>query len=238
MSWRGATRNEGAGVPGPDKGRRPDHHPQQRRGRGARRAGARLRPRSRRARRPHHRDLGKAVAVQIFGTNTGLSTDTSSVEFTGKPMEMRVSRDMLGRIFDGLGKPMDGYPESFSSAAPGRQWRAHQSGRAHVSQGLHPDGHLLHRRHEHADPRTEAAHLLGQRSSPQPSGRADHPPGARSSPPTSHSSWCSPPWASSTTWRGSSSIPSRQAAFLPMSSCSFPLPTTRPSRGSSRPGAR
>ena len=57
----------------------------------------------------------RAVAVQIFGTNTGLSTDTSSVEFSGTPMEMRVSRDMLGRIFDGLGKPMDGYPASFSS---------------------------------------------------------------------------------------------------------------------------
>ncbi len=56
-----------------------------------------------------------AVAVQIFGSNTGLSTDTSSVEFTGSPMAVRVSRDMLGRVFDGLGKPMDGYPESWSS---------------------------------------------------------------------------------------------------------------------------
>ncbi len=57
----------------------------------------------------------RAVAVQIFGPNTGLSTETSSVEFTGRPMEMRVSRDMLGRIFDGLGKPLDGYPQEFSS---------------------------------------------------------------------------------------------------------------------------
>ena len=53
--------------------------------------------------------------MQIFGTNTGLSTETSAVEFTGNPMEMRVSRDMLGRIFDGLGAPIDGYPASFSS---------------------------------------------------------------------------------------------------------------------------
>ncbi len=57
----------------------------------------------------------RAVAVQIFGSNTGLSTETSSVEFSGAPMEMRVSRDMLGRIFDGLGEPMDGYPAPFSS---------------------------------------------------------------------------------------------------------------------------
>jgi V/A-type H+-transporting ATPase subunit B len=57
----------------------------------------------------------KAVAVQIFGPNTGLSTESSAVEFSGAPMEMRVSRDMLGRIFDGLGYPMDGYPAPFSS---------------------------------------------------------------------------------------------------------------------------
>ncbi len=57
----------------------------------------------------------QAVAVQIFGPNTGLSTESSAVEFTGSPMEMRVSRDMLGRIFDGLGEPMDGYPAAFSS---------------------------------------------------------------------------------------------------------------------------
>jgi V/A-type H+-transporting ATPase subunit B len=57
----------------------------------------------------------RAVAVQIFGPNTGLSTETSSVEFTGRPLEMRVSRDMLGRIFDGLGRPLDGYPPAFSS---------------------------------------------------------------------------------------------------------------------------
>lgn len=57
----------------------------------------------------------RTVAVQIFGPNTGLSTETSAVEFRGSPMEMRVSRDMLGRVFDGLGNPMDGYPAPFSS---------------------------------------------------------------------------------------------------------------------------
>ncbi len=59
----------------------------------------------------------KAVAVQIFGSNTGLSTENCTVEFKGEPMEMRVSRDMLGRIFNGLGKPMDGYPAPFGSIA-------------------------------------------------------------------------------------------------------------------------
>jgi V/A-type H+-transporting ATPase subunit B len=58
-----------------------------------------------------------AVAVQIFGSNTGLSTESCTVEFRGQPMEMKVSRDMLGRIFNGLGKPMDGYPAPFGTLA-------------------------------------------------------------------------------------------------------------------------
>lgn len=56
-----------------------------------------------------------AVAVQVFGPTTGLSIQETSVEFLGKPLELRVSVDMLGRIYDGLGRPIDGYPEPFSS---------------------------------------------------------------------------------------------------------------------------
>ncbi|GAB4222405.1 MAG: ATP synthase subunit B [Spirochaetales bacterium] len=56
-----------------------------------------------------------AVAVQVFGPTTGLSIEETSVEFLGTPLELRVSLDMLGRIYDGLGRPIDGYPEPFSS---------------------------------------------------------------------------------------------------------------------------
>jgi V/A-type H+/Na+-transporting ATPase subunit B len=56
-----------------------------------------------------------AVAVQIFGSNTGISTENCSVEFRGRPMEFRVGKDILGRIFNGLGRPIDGYPDTFSS---------------------------------------------------------------------------------------------------------------------------
>ncbi|MFQ3619591.1 MAG: V-type ATP synthase subunit B [Spirochaetales bacterium] len=56
-----------------------------------------------------------SVAVQVFGTTTGLSIEETTVEFLGNPLELRVSEDMLGRIYDGLGRPIDGYPEPFSS---------------------------------------------------------------------------------------------------------------------------
>lgn len=58
-----------------------------------------------------------AVVVQVFGTTTGLAPESSTIEFTGKPLAVRASRDMLGRVFDGLGRPRDGHPAPFSSHA-------------------------------------------------------------------------------------------------------------------------
>ena len=72
--------------------------------------------------RDNGRRLGRVVdmsgdwtAVQLFGSNTGLSAADSRVEFLGKPMELRVGPGLLGRIFNGLGEPVDGYGEIFSS---------------------------------------------------------------------------------------------------------------------------
>lgn len=52
---------------------------------------------------------GKAV-IQVFEGTRGLDTKDTTVLFTGKPMELGVSVDMLGRIFDGKGMPIDGAP--------------------------------------------------------------------------------------------------------------------------------
>jgi len=52
---------------------------------------------------------GKAV-IQVFEGTRGLDTKNTSVIFTGKPMEIGVSMEMLGRIFDGKGQPIDGAP--------------------------------------------------------------------------------------------------------------------------------
>jgi V/A-type H+-transporting ATPase subunit B len=72
--------------------------------------------------RDEGRRLGRVVdmsdrwsAIQIFGSNTGLSADETRVEFLGKPMELRVGTGLLGRIFNGLGEPIDGYGDIFSS---------------------------------------------------------------------------------------------------------------------------
>lgn len=57
----------------------------------------------------------KTAVVQIFGSTTGLDLDSTTVEFLDKPMELRVGKGLLGRIFNGLGEPIDGYPEIISS---------------------------------------------------------------------------------------------------------------------------
>jgi V/A-type H+-transporting ATPase subunit B len=57
----------------------------------------------------------KAVAVQLFAANTGLTLDDTKIEYLGKPLELRVGPDLLGRIFDGLGRPADGHPEILTS---------------------------------------------------------------------------------------------------------------------------
>ncbi|MCL2214219.1 MAG: V-type ATP synthase subunit B [Treponema sp.] len=72
--------------------------------------------------RDNNKKLGRVLdlsedwaAIQIFGSSTGLSADDTRVEFLDKPMELRVGMGLLGRIFNGLGEPIDGYGSIFSS---------------------------------------------------------------------------------------------------------------------------
>lgn len=53
---------------------------------------------------------GKAV-VQVFEGTSGLAITGTKAKFLGKTMTMPVSNELLGRVFDGLGRPNDGLPE-------------------------------------------------------------------------------------------------------------------------------
>lgn len=53
---------------------------------------------------------GTDVLVQLFESGSGINLSDSKVRFSGKQMELAVSEDMLGRVFDGLGRPADGGP--------------------------------------------------------------------------------------------------------------------------------
>ena len=54
--------------------------------------------------------FGKAV-VQVFEGTSGLSISGTKARFLGHTMQLPVSDQLLGRVFDGLGKPLDGLPE-------------------------------------------------------------------------------------------------------------------------------
>lgn len=61
---------------------------------------------------------GEKAIFQVFEGTKGLSLTNTKTSFTGKPMELALSEEMLGRVFSGSGKPIDGlgdiYPEKFA----------------------------------------------------------------------------------------------------------------------------
>ena len=54
---------------------------------------------------------GTNALVQLFDASTGINLSNSKVRFLGRSMELGVSEDMLGRVFNGLGNPIDGGPD-------------------------------------------------------------------------------------------------------------------------------
>ncbi|MBO5060098.1 MAG: V-type ATP synthase subunit B [Clostridia bacterium] len=52
---------------------------------------------------------GSNALVQLFENSTGINPETSRVKFLGHTMELGVSEDMLGRVFDGLGNPKEDF---------------------------------------------------------------------------------------------------------------------------------
>ncbi len=54
---------------------------------------------------------GNMAVVQVFEGTTALNTNETKVRFTGETAKIGVSLEMLGRIFNGAGKPIDGGPE-------------------------------------------------------------------------------------------------------------------------------
>ncbi len=64
------------------------------------------------------RRVGNVVAtnedvtiIQVYEGTTGIDVDSVRTELNGKPLEVKLSREMLGRIFNGIGRPIDGLGE-------------------------------------------------------------------------------------------------------------------------------
>lgn len=58
---------------------------------------------------------GERVVIQVFEGTTGLSLTNTRTKMTGKPMDIPLSPEILGRIFSGAGLPIDGLGDIFSN---------------------------------------------------------------------------------------------------------------------------
>lgn len=54
---------------------------------------------------------GDNAIVQLFEASAGINLKDSKIRFLGHPLELAVSEDMLGRVFNGMGQPIDGGPD-------------------------------------------------------------------------------------------------------------------------------
>ena len=61
---------------------------------------------------------GSNVLVQLFENSAGLNLANSKVRFSGHGIQLPVSKDMLGRVFSGMGTPIDGGPAIIPEAEP------------------------------------------------------------------------------------------------------------------------
>ena len=103
---------------------------------------------------------GEDALVQLFDSAAGINLSNSKVRFLGKSMELGVSTDMLSRVFDGMGKPIDGGPDIL----PVKR--------------MDINGLPMNRRSEHPRQRSKASDLLGVRSASCTACGSDRAPGA------------------------------------------------------------
>ena len=54
---------------------------------------------------------GKKAVVQVFEGTSGVDTSATRIAFSGSSMKLPVSEDMLGRVFNGSGNPIDKGPK-------------------------------------------------------------------------------------------------------------------------------
>jgi len=57
---------------------------------------------------------GDRAVIQVFEGTEEFSLTNVITKFHGKPMQLRLSKEILGRVFDGIGRPIDGLPKVYA----------------------------------------------------------------------------------------------------------------------------
>ena len=119
---------------------------------------------------------GENALVQLFEASTGINLSDSKVRFTGRSMELGVSEDMLSRVFDGLGRPIDGGPEILPEKRVDVNGLPMNPAARNYPRSL-SKRNLRYRWVKYLSTGTKASHLFRQRSSPCPACGADRETG-------------------------------------------------------------
>ena len=100
------------------------------------------------------------AVVQVLEGTTGLSNQTLRTRFLGESFRLPVSRQMLGRVFDGLGRPADGGAPALSADCRDVNGLADQPVRTAISAGVYSNRRVGDRRNERTGAGSEAADLF------------------------------------------------------------------------------
>ena len=58
---------------------------------------------------------GDRVVIEVFEGTSGIDMESACTRFLGKPMTIALSDEILGRVFDGTGRPIDGLSEVYAA---------------------------------------------------------------------------------------------------------------------------
>lgn len=117
------------------------------------------------------------AVVQLFESAAGINLAQSKVRFLGHPLELAVSADMLGRVFNGMGQPIDGGPEILAESMQDINGLPMNPAARDLPERIHSDRRFHNRRTQHTRARPEAADLLRFRSAARAAGGSDRPSG-------------------------------------------------------------
>ena len=125
--------------------------------------------------------FGEETVVQVFEGTSGIDVKKTTVQFTGDDLRIPVSEDMLGRIFNGSGVPIDNGPKVFAEDFLDINGNPHtpfsklthlcrfgdKSLLSHLPTRDDPNRHICNRLYEFHCQRSKTSHLLCRRSPPQ-----------------------------------------------------------------------
>ena len=117
----------------------------------------------------------KAV-IQVFEGTDGMSLGNTHTRLTGRPMEIGLSPEILGRTFNGIGQPIDGLGDITPDVKLNINGLPLNPVAREYPQ-LYQHRYFRNRRTDHPDPRTEASDLFRKWSSTRQTGRTDRTAG-------------------------------------------------------------